>query len=233
MIYTSSFHAGPGDISDLRRLENKDYEAVLVTPTESPDKIITSLAGTHYGYMIYTSVHSSDLTNRLEVHGAGITNRYASKYKDGYKNKLFSHLSRKIPYLYNVSPSCTDNERTNAKSMGCQVDDEGPFMINVKPGRVIISHNRIRFWWQSHAKYVFVCAGGVGKSDFSHGLRGMTSGVRAYVIVSDFNAGSDTAYNNKYNEVLVGSTSFPTVHRLREANEPVKQDEPVKKDNEK
>jgi hypothetical protein len=117
--------------------------------------------------------------------------------------------------------------------MGCLVDNKGPLMINGKLGRVLISHNRIRFWWQSNAQYVFVCAGGVGKSDFSQGLRGETSGVRAYVILSGTDAGGNYVYNNKYNEILIASTSFPTVHRLREANEPVKQDEPVKHDNEK
>jgi hypothetical protein len=234
MIYTSSFHAGPGDISDLRRLENKDYEAVLVTPTESPDSMIKSLAGTHYGYMIYTSVHNSESRNYLEVHGVGmIREDNLNYYKSSIQHKLLSYHSRRIPYLYNVSPSCTVEEREFAKLIGCQEESNSPFVINGRLGRVLISHNRIRFWWQSSAKYVFVCAGGVGKSDFSHGLRGETSGVRAYVIVSDYNAGGNYVYNNKYNNIMLGFTSFPTVHRLREANEPVKQDEPVKHDNEK
>lgn len=232
MIYTSSFHTGQGDISDLQYLENRDYNAVLVTPTESPDGMITSLAGTHYGYMIYTSAHNSESKNYLEVHGVGmISENIPDYYKQSIKHKLLSYHSRKIPYLYNVSPSCTDEERTLAQSMGCLVDNKGPLMINGKLGRVLISHNRIRFWWQSSAKYVLVCAGGVGKSDFSHGLRGETSGVRAYVIVSDYNAGGNYVYNNKYNNIMLGFTSFPTVHRLREANNTNK--EPVKQDNKK
>lgn len=230
MIYTSSFHIGPGDISDLQYLEKRSYDAVLVTPTESPESMIKSLAGTHYGYMIYTSAHNLESKNNLEVHGVGmIREDNLDYYKSSIIHKLLSYHSRRIPYLYNVSPSCTKEEIEFAKLIGCQTDSYSPFVINGKFGRVIISHNRIRFWWQSSAKYVLVCAGGVGKSDFSHGLRGMTSGVRAYVIVSDYNAGGNYVYNNKYNEILIGSTSFPTVHRLREANDTNK--EPVKQDN--
>ena len=229
MIYTSSFHAGPGNISDLQHLKNQEYNAVLVTPTESPDRMISSLAGIHYGHIIYTSAHGYDIKNRKDVHGVGMVNRLESRYKKKHKMELFSHQLRNIPYLYNVSPSCTDEERTLAQSMGCLVDNKGPLMINGKLGRVIISHNRIRFWWQSNAKYVFVCAGGVGKSDFSQGLRGETSGVRAYVIVSDSDAGGNYVYNNKYNEILIGSTSFPTVHRLSKADDTNK--EPAMQDN--
>lgn len=232
MIYTSSFHADPGDISDLQYLEKRDYDAVLVTPTESPDRMITSLAGVHYGYMIYTSAHNSKSKNYLEVHGVGmISEDNLNLYLPATKHKLLSYHSRRIPYLYNVSPSCTEEEREFAKLIGCQVDSLSPFVINGRLGRVIVSHNRIRFWWQSSAKYVFVCAGGVGKSDFSCGLRGMTSGVRAYVIVSDYNAGGNYVYNNRYNNIMLGSTSFPTVHRRREANKTNK--EPVKQDNKK
>lgn len=219
LIYTSSFHAGPGDISELQHLENREYDAVLVTPTESPDKMISSLAGIHYGHIIYTSAHGYDIDNRRDVHGVGMANRLESRYKKKHIKGLFSHQLRNIPYIYNVSPTCTDEERSLAQSMGCLADNKGPLMINGKLGRVLISHNRIRFWWQSNAKFVFVCAGGVGKSDFSHGLRGETSGVRAYVIVSGTDAGGNTLYNNKYNEILIASTSFPTVHRLREADD--------------
>lgn len=230
MIYTSSFNTGPGNISDLQHLKNQEYNAVLVSPTESPDRMITSLAGTHYGYMIYTSAHNSESRNYLEVHGAGmIREDNLDYYNPSAKHKLLSYHSRRIPYLYNVSPSCTVEEREFAKLIGCQEDSNSPFVINGRPGRVLISHNRIRFWWQSSAKYVFVCAGGVGKSDFSHGLRGETSGVRAYVIVSDYNAGGNHVYNNKYNNIMLGFTSFPTVHRLREANDTNK--EPANQDN--
>lgn len=232
MIYTSSFQVGPGDISDLQYLENREYNAVLVTPTESPDRMITSLAGTHYGYMIYTSAHNSESRNYLEVYGVGmICKDNLDSYKPSAKHKLLSYHSRRIPYLYNVSPSCTVEEREFAKLIGCQEESNSPFVINGRPERVLISHNRIRFWWQSNAKYVFVCAGGVGKSDFSHGLRGETSGVRAYVIVSDYNAGGNYVYNNKYNNIMLGFTSFPTVHRLREANDTNK--EPANQDNKK
>lgn len=229
MIYTSSFHTGPGNISELQHLKNEKYNAVLVTPTESPDRMISSLAGIHYGHIIYTSAHGYDIENRKDVHGAGMFNRLDFMYNNDYIKELFSYKSRNIPYLYNVSPTCTDEEREKAQSMGCLVDNKGPLMINGKLGRVIISHNRIRFWWQSNAKYVFVCAGGVGKSDFSQGLRGETSGVRAYVIVSNYDAGGNYVYNNKYNEILIGSTSFPTVHRLSTADDTNK--EPAKQDN--
>lgn len=219
MIYTSSFHTGPENISELQHLKNLEYNAVLVTPTESPERMILHLAGIHYGYIVYTSAHGYDIKKRNYVHGVGMANRLASKYKNHHIKELFSHQLRNIPYLYNVSPTCTDKERSLAQSMGCLADNKGPLMINGKFGRVLISHNRIRFWWQSTAKYVFVCAGGVGKSDFSHGLRGETSGVHAYVILSSSDAGGDTLYNNKYNEILIASTSFPTVHRLREADD--------------
>lgn len=232
MIYTSSFHAGPGNISELQHLKNQVYDAVLVTPTESPDRMISSLTGIHYGYMIYTSAYDLDSKDYLEVHGVGMmSDNILDLYRQAIRHKLLSYRSRRIPYLYNVSPSCTTEERAIAKLIGCHTDPYSSLMINGKLGRVIISHNRIRFWWQSSAKYVLVCAGGVGKSDFSHGLRGMTSGVRAYVIVSDYNAGGNYVYNNKYNEIMIGSTSFPTVHRLREANNTNK--EPVNQDNKK
>lgn len=237
MIYTSSFHAGLGNISELQHLKNRQYDAVLVTPTESPDRMISSLAGIHYGHIIYTSMHRYDIDGRKEVHGMGMIGRLVNRYKKKYITEFFSYKSRKIPYLYNVSPSCTNEERTLAQSMGCQAYIRGPLMFNGQLGRVLISHNRIRFWWQSSAKYVFVCAGGVGKSDFSHGLRGEMSGVRAYVIVSSTDAGGDSLYYNKYNEILIASTSFPTVHRLREANdtnkEPYRLEADVKQDNKK
>ena len=237
MIYTSSFHAGPGNISELQHLKNRQYDAVLVTPTESPDRMISSLAGIHYGYIIYTSIHGYNNDERKEVHGMGIVNRFVPRYKKNHIKEFFSYKSRNIPYLYNVSPSCTDKEKTEAQSMGCLVDNKGPLMINGKLGRVLISHNRIRFWWQSDAKYVFVCAGGVGESDFSHGLRGETSGVRAYVIVSSTDAGGNTLYNNKYNEILIASTSFPTVHRLSKADDtnekPSRLEADVEQDNKK
>lgn len=211
-------------------MENKEYNAVLVSPTEFPDRIITSYGGIHYGYMIYTSNHRYDLKEYSYVSGAGMMNdALRDYYRQSILNTLFSYHSRGIPYLYVVSPTCTDEERDIAKTVGCQEDSFSPLVINGRLGRVLISHDRIRFWWQSSAKYVLVCAGGVGKSDFSHGLRGETSGVRAYVIVSDYNAGGNYVYNNRYNNIMLSSTSFPTVHRLPEADDTNK--EPVEQDN--